>query len=739
VTAATDRAAVLEAFDGALRREAHVLDGHPDLAWQQLYNRLQWMHGAQGSTALEAILGSELERRRASGAAWLREITLRRESGALVRTLVGHAGAVASVAFSPNGRVVASGSADGTLTLWDAGTGIRLQAVEAHQGYPGFEEGPRLASLAFSPSGDRIVTTGWDKAIRLWDSGTLGLVWEEVHDDADGAFVSCAFSPDGETIAVTGSDIRILDAGDGALFIGVVGHEVSGAGAITACAFSPDGTRFLSGAWDSTLVVWDAEFWDRIVSLEAPDMPVNACAFSPDGRRIAAGDERGVVRVWDSTAADDPSLLVGHRGAVEACAFSPDGTTLVSAGRDDQSLILWDALTGEALATMQGHDGEILACAFAPDGRAVVSGGGGLDPTVRLWQVCPVPVSAPAEGHRNGVLCCAFSADGSLAVTGGADGSAHLWDGVTGEHRSVLDHQGDDGVAGCAFALGGTKVVTMSELGLGSFLLWLWDVEDHDLPDENMHEGVTGFSVSPDGERIASWDGNHLQIREAATGAAVGATGAIGVTCAVFTHDGERLVVGHESGHVGFVDPVTLLEVEGVEIAGAPVLSCDVSPDDRRIACGTENGLLGVWERGSRPTLLDSGDPRGVRACRFSPDGRWIAVGYGAETGIRIWDSTTGELVRHGPSESGRSRAFAFRPSSRDLVTARADASLVIWPVDAPEPAAVYFGGRFVDALAVSPDGSRVLCGHTGGAVMLLAIDGLRGAGPSVVEQARRA
>jgi WD40 repeat protein len=246
-----------------------------------------------------------------------------------------------------------------------------------------------------------------------------------------------------------------------------------------------------------------------------------------------------------------------------------------------------------------------------------------------------------------------------------------------------------------------------------------------------MHDGVQGFSVSPDGERIVSYGGDTLRMWEAATGEEVQARAVGTVHCATFTHDGERLVIGYNSGRVGIVDPTTLLESEGAEIAETPVGSCAVSPNDRRIACGTTNGMLWLWDRGSqRKLLLDSRDGRDVSACRFSPDGRWVAAGYGVGDGVRIWDATSGELVRYGPSESGRPRTMAFKPSSLDLMTARSDASLAVWPVDADEPAAVWYGGRFVDALAMSPDGSRVVCGHTGGAVMLLALEGLGFATP---------
>jgi WD40 repeat protein len=744
MTASTQQVAALRALEVAVRRETHTLQQHPELLWQQLYNRLQW-HDSAGSVALGSILEAELGRRRASGAMWLREITRRRESDALVRTLIGHVGAVNCVAFSPDGTVIASGGHDGALALWDARSGMRTHTIAAHPGLREFG----LMCLAWSPSGNRIVTSGGDHAIRLWDTSRLGLIWEETQEDADGSFGSCAFSPDGETIAVTGGDIRILDAGDGALVMSFVGHgpsELGGATPITTCAFSPDGTRLVSGGYDGQLIIWDVEYWDQVSSLTAPDMgAVTSCAFSPDGGRIVVTDNSGLVRIWDPSSGGDPLVLGGHRGRAEACAFAPDGATVISAGRDDQRLILWDAQSGQALATLAGHDGEILSCAFAPDGVLAVSSGGDFDATVRLWRVRPIPEAATVAGHQRGVLCCTFSDDGSLAVTGGADSSAHLWDGVTGEHRSVFDHQRAGGVTQCAFALGGKRVVTRTSDY--SEMLWLWDVEDHDLPDQTMHEGVDGFTVSPDGERFASYSGDgilhtgSLHIWGAATGDEIQAKAVGAVSCVVFTHDGRGLVVGYEDGHIGVADPATLLELETVGVSEAKVTACDVSPDDRRIACVLDNGnrILYVWQRGSQQGLsLDAGDGRRVRACHFSPDGNWIAVGYGEVAGVRavvggwaanaggvrIWNATTGVLARHGPSEFGHSRAMSFRPSSLDLVTSRSDASLVVWPVDAPEPTRVWFGGRGIDALAVSPDGSRVLCGHTGGAVMLLAIEG---------------
>jgi len=259
--------------------------------------------------------------------------------------LEGHESSVKSVAFSPDGQRIVSGSEDNTLRLWDANTGAAIgQPLEGHGADEDFSG---VISVAFSPDGQRIVSGGFDKTLRLWDANTGAAIGQPLEGHG-GAVFSVAFSPDGQRIVSGGFDktLRLWDANTGAA-IGqpLEGHE----GAVFSVAFSPDGQRIVSGSGDSTLRLWDANTGAAIGQPleghgeDAVFSRVNSVAFSPDGQRIASGSADKTLRLWDASAgAPIGQLLEGHGNWVNSVAFSPDGQRIVS-GSADSTLRLWDA------------------------------------------------------------------------------------------------------------------------------------------------------------------------------------------------------------------------------------------------------------------------------------------------------------------------------------------------------------------------------------------------------------
>ncbi|KZT50333.1 WD40 repeat-like protein, partial [Calocera cornea HHB12733] len=300
------------------------------------------------------------------------------------QVLRGHLGAVESVAFSPDGTRITSGSYDETVRVWDAVTGQPVgDPLVGHKG--------SVTSVAFSPDGSRIASGSWDKTVRVWDA-VMGQAVGNPLIGHDGWVSSVAFSPDGSRIA-SGSDdrtVRVWDAVTGQP-VGdpLVGHK--GSAGVTSVAFSPHGSHIVSGSWDKTVRVWDA----------VTGQPVG-----------------------------DP--LVGHEAGVTSVAFSPDGSRIAS-GSYDKTVRVWDAVTGQPVGDpLHGHEDPVSSVAFSPDGSRIVSGS--WDKTVRVWHaVTGQPVGDPLIGHERYVTSVAFSPDGSLIASGSDDKTVRVWDGVMGQ------------------------------------------------------------------------------------------------------------------------------------------------------------------------------------------------------------------------------------------------------------------------------------------------------------------
>jgi len=248
----------------------------------------------------------------------------------LTSALSGHTGSVYSVAFSPDGRLLASGSSDWTIRLWDVGTGQVVRTLSRHT--------DSVYSVAFSPDGRLLASGSWDRTIRLWDVGT-------------------------------GQVVRTLS-----------GHTYS----VSSVAFSPDGRLLASGSDDRTIRLWDVGTGQVVRTLSGHTYLVNSVAFSPDGRLLASGSSDRTIRLWDVGTGQLVRTLSGHTDWVRSVAFSPDGRLLAS-GSWDRTIRLWDVGTGQVVRTLSGHTYSVNSVAFNPDGRLLASGS--WDQTIRLWNV----------------------------------------------------------------------------------------------------------------------------------------------------------------------------------------------------------------------------------------------------------------------------------------------------------------------------------------------------------------
>ncbi len=601
-------------------------------------------------TTLLALEALEIDRQVQGSNQWLIDSALRE---ALAQpyfntTLSGHENWVRSVAFSPDGAWLASGSGDGTIRLWPVN-----QPEAAPVVLSGHEDGVR--SVAFSPDGAWLASGSNDGTVRLWpvSQPEAKPVLLRGHEDWVN---SVAFSPDGAWLASGSSDrtVRLWQVSQPeAAPVVLSGHESS----VLSVAFSPDGVWLASGSDDRTVRLWSVSRPEaEPVVLSGHESTVDSVAFSPDGIWLASGGLDGTVRLWQVSQPEaEPVILSGHGGGVNSVAFSPDGAWLAG-GSNDRTIRLWQVSQPEAEpVVLSGHENWVNSVAFSPNGAWLASGSE--DGTVRLWQGNQ-PEAAPVvlSGHENWVNSIAFSPKcasppegcGAWLASGNGDGTVRLWLVNQPEAAPVVLSRHGDWVDFVAFSpdtpqgTGGTWLASGSEDG--TVRLWQVSRPRAEPVVFSGHEGsVRSVTFSPDGAWLASgsidWTVRLWQVNQPQAEPVLLSRHEGWVNSVAFSPDGTWLASGSGDGTVRLWQ-VNQPEAEPGVLSGheGEVSSVAFSPDGAWLASGSIDRTVRLWQVSrpeAEPVVLRGHGDR-VNSVAFSPNGTWLASGSGDGT-VRLW------------------------------------------------------------------------------------------------------
>lgn len=589
-----------------------------------------------------------------------------------------------------------------------------------------------VMGLAYSPDGKLLATVAADKTIRIWDTANgKSIMTIPTGDDYPNLYRAIRFSPDGKQIAgaAFNNQAKIWDVASGKELLVLQGHDKP----VFAAVFSHDGKWLATSSLDQTTRIWDTNTGNTVLTLTTQitqDHRGGNVAFSPDDKYLAAPDGPTDAVIWDIASGQALHRLSVFDGAL-GFAFSPDGKTLAT-GSYNNTWNLWEVATGKKLLTGTGHGSLVTSIAFDIQGAYIATAS--VDGTAKIWDAATGEELLNLAGHKSGLISIAFSPDGSHVATASQDGTAKIWNvslAGRGEWLNLIGHTGR--IWWVDYSPNGKYIATAGFDGVAK----LWDAATgKDIYTfGGFNDGPFDVSFSPDSKRLvvtgAHGDG-FAKIYDTGTGKEL-LTIPTNAESMVFSPDGLYLATADvnwdKNGNVTGPVHVIILDAQtGKEQFALPgefkdsIGNLIFSQDGKRLVAFSKTLIM--WDLETRRQILDI-DTTGVNAA-ISPDSKLLATGGGNDALIHIWDAATGKELYTLQGHKGTTFGVTFNPDGHYLASTSTDKTVKIWNVIdnfVSEPLTLHGHTATVYRVAFSPDGKRLVTASRDGTARVYALD----------------